>query len=397
MDLPSQEVWADLPADVRLMIKLAMQMPPVSPERQKSIISRPFEAGCAGMVTLPSFISDNDKYLHLDEFEHVLVSSLQRCSVGQDQHCAHIPKETSSHFMATEMMKHFLISNKHFSCKSCTLLLFGYYCQLRAGDASHVTVKPCPYLHFFSFMTCRSLSRYCLHRSNAWRWMVDDLIAGVALQKTDPMKGTAIVYDSSRALVQHLSLFRSHHWRFIVLESCIVDKICTFVNDVMELRNSSPFKELHEKERRSRASAMFAAVIFCFFFLLKCLQHHRKFNRAGVLTQTATRNLESVAKLRFTTFSRRWPLPAGYARWRRSDRLYLDIIDRCTRSQWKLIKSKEQCCRQNCNAVVKQSRERWRICSECCVHMYCSRKCAKYDWKYGHHKSTCSAFARLRR
>ena len=79
--------------------------------------------------------------------------------------------------------------------------------------------------------------------------MIDDLLGGVALHKTDPTEGTVIVYDIVEVLVQHLPLFGSKHWSFILLNTDAVETICAFITDVIHLINSASFKQLDENER----------------------------------------------------------------------------------------------------------------------------------------------------
>merc|ERR1712129_562964 len=53
---------------------------------------------------------------------------------------------------------------------------------------------------------------------------------------------------------------------------------------------------------------------------------------------------------------------------------------------------KQRCQRIKCRKT-RGDVECFFKCSKCFVSMYCSKKCAKLDWKYGQHKVICASFS----
>merc|ERR1719361_2234596 len=79
---------------------------------------------------------------------------------------------------------------------------------------------------------------------------------------------------------------------------------------------------------------------------------------------------------------------------RRHYHKYLSIIDDNFKKFWRKKRGKENCQRIGCK-IKRSDSNKWLKCSECLVATYCSKKCAKYDWKYGNHKEHCPKYVQM--
>merc|ERR1712129_498707 len=73
---------------------------------------------------------------------------------------------------------------------------------------------------------------------------------------------------------------------------------------------------------------------------------------------------------------------------------YQAMIDKNIQESWAKRKEEDKCQRLKCRKRRKD-KDNWIQCSRCRVASYCSKKCAKYDWKYGNHKQYCMQYVEL--
>eukprot|EP01084_Bolivina_argentea_P291638 501249_1 len=73
------------------------------------------------------------------------------------------------------------------------------------------------------------------------------------------------------------------------------------------------------------------------------------------------------------------------------------IIALNQKNAWREFNLTQQCIRANCQRTKgdrkKNKFRKFVKCSKCLVAIYCSRKCAKYDWIRGYHRKYCKRYA----
>eukprot|EP01084_Bolivina_argentea_P136313 240069_1 len=70
---------------------------------------------------------------------------------------------------------------------------------------------------------------------------------------------------------------------------------------------------------------------------------------------------------------------------------YQNFIDAHFVTLWRARRGNEKCQRLKCK-VKRKNEMKWLKCSKCLVATYCSKKCAKFDWKHGNHKKYCDVY-----
>ena len=352
---------------------------------------------------MPPFLAGND--CKLDEFKEALILGLQSYDTKRSKMCLHIPCKIPPEFAGIKELVHALNNSSEDlrlpydfkSCKTCVPCFFVNYYNIACTswtDRHFVGTN----LLERSLMKCPSLSQFVFHRSNLWLWIIDDIGVAMNQYKAYPNNGTKTMYHLMETVIEHLPLFGSKHWKIIILKTNVMRHIVGFIEGEIR-RQNDPESDYTEE---LSVISMFT-VNSCYVFLLKWLEHYRKLIRSGSLSGIAVMNMKQLVILKlfihqldlsWTGDLRNLMGNIEYPWWRAEDLSYLQIIDKCTMTQWKKVQSAEQCQRSDCKKVRKDVKK-WKKCSSCFVAVYCSRKCAKCDWKYGSHKRNCWVFSKL--
>eukprot|EP01084_Bolivina_argentea_P268538 456141_1 len=66
------------------------------------------------------------------------------------------------------------------------------------------------------------------------------------------------------------------------------------------------------------------------------------------------------------------------------------------KNYWKEYRKSKECHCSKCNKIqLYQKETSFRKCGHCCLVVYCSRKCQKYDWSKGKHRLQCDILKRI--
>ena len=346
----------------------------------------------------PRFMTGNDlKDLRLDEFEETLCDMLQILQrdcpefAERGQPCRHISLDHSplsfdpdSIKFTNEPKPRALLRAKKLgtftACKRCfDLMALNFDNAELYNDSLKLET---PYLNGHS----ANIIRFAFHHSDIWRSAINYL-ARFGVNK--PLNIRILL----GSLIPRFSLFRMRHWKMVILESNIMSKIAVHAQiQVLRLNHSTYSESSGDSKEWS-----FLALDLCFVFMIKWLKQYQKLQKVGLTSDVANESLSAINDLKalLLKYGPLWNFCRGMW-WRNEhqDQLYLQIIDKHTRNHWNKIKSREQCQRTGCN-MVRNNVEKWMKCSKCFATVYCSRKCAKYDWKYGKHRENCDVLSKF--
>ena len=323
----------------------------------------------------------------VDVFESTIITCLHTHEKTRKMPCPHIALSVPPDLVATNVLQSLADDNSSgileydfISCKTCVLCFHANHYNIVCEswfDRCYYN----PWMVHLSLMTCPSLSRLVFHRSNLWLWMFDDISIIMKLYNDDSNASLRHMYWLMESVLEHLPLLGSKHWKFIILKTNWMCLIADFFRmEVYRMVNYDDFEDLGSKSVITQFN--------CIVFLLKWLEQYRKISKQRSMSKIAERNMKKVIRLISIVLKDPW--------WSKEEQscVCVEIIDKCTLQQWKKVQSAEQCQRSDCKKARRDCKK-WRRCSSCFVAVYCSKKCAKYDWKYGYHKKNCKVFTRM--
>ena len=271
--------------------------------------------------------------------------------------CWHVRFKSSPNKAATCILNSSPESIKAFGpfCGKCTLCFVRPYFQSRSKDrilsALGFEILSDP------FQPSYLLSKFMYRHTDLWRWCLHDIMGSFQRYHDDKSEDSWLtLHHWMMSFVRHFPLLRGHHFRFFVNDTKLVHALCRVI-----------LVDEHE--------GMFATWIICY-----------------ILTKCQRKSTECVDKLKVALRARAHGIDRVFVSLLVQHRRIAGIVHHVLLGMLKRRRSEEQCQSGKC----EKTRD-LMICSECLVTSYCSRKCAKYDWKYGHHKHFCNSFAKLKR
>ena len=258
-------------------------------------------------------------------------------------------------------------------CKACT------FCFVPSLGANAVEVLSAPFaVHY-------PLSKFVYHHTELWKWSVYDILAVLNTHRVNPQSNGHLAHRL-RCLVKHLPFLRANHYQFLMTDTKFVDELCRFV--------------LREIDGDLGGSAGF----YVFLILCYLLRWYIDSQHSDTSVKTFHASIGNVRKLAASLRAHSNLVNHGMALMLCEFRKTAKIVDKTTKKLWRKERKHEKCQNGKCRQMRKSRGKRkesegikkWMLCSSCLVTEYCSRECAKRDWKFGHHKLYCNSFGRLR-
>ena len=258
-------------------------------------------------------------------------------------------------------------------CRSCTICFAPKHLAVRSFIPGAVNLLAEP------FNPSYRLSKFFYHDTDLWKWTVFDLIMSLKTHRNwDSFDAVSKSYAAhwSLCLLQHLPFLCHTHYHFLC-HSDLIDSLCG------HLLPDQRFVCLETD------SYFYSVLILChitnWFVNVENQRLTSKPRCALSKVKELTLRLKAHWNLDYHPFA------VMLENYRRT----ANMVDRATRALWRRRKRKEKCAFERCSKSKRKSKK-WKLCSSCLVAGYCSRRCAKLDWKNGVHKTYCDSYARLR-
>eukprot|EP01084_Bolivina_argentea_P177852 307542_1 len=287
-------------------------------------------------------------------------------------------------------MKHLLLFNNSDLCKTCIFIFFpNFYDQYNT-----LSIIPTVYNEGVADLVLYPhLSKFVYHKTNIWLWTIHNVYLSVIniMSQKDATSSREILFYNLRSLIHHIILFKKRHWKVITFE-------CTFVITLIE------FIEFELKQRlnviaEESGSCLHVLLLFITNWLFY-------FNKYCMYKDTTTKGIAMFVRL--SEFIQTLLKLGGHSQIDEEtlilikhfllsvqrNHIWKSKIDYHMRILWKKRKYNQQCQRMKCK--TKRQGKRWYKCSSCLVSVYCSRRCAKKDWKYGYHRNYCAQYTDIK-
>ena len=179
-------------------------------------------------------------------------------------------------------------------------------------------------------------------------------------------------------ILEHFPFFRDIHWRWIAFCDGTLISVTSsiIIGEIDYLRAGHIDSNLDSK-----------TAVCCFMIICKYMEWIQNCNLSRS-TPVFVDNMRNIDELMDRV--RSCPNPTSVLYTFMYDRFPLvsRIVDDITKRVWRKRKRNEKCQRSQCK-TKRRSATKWIRCSGCFIAVYCCRKCAKYDWKYGSHRVYC--------
>eukprot|EP01084_Bolivina_argentea_P143000 251189_1 len=282
---------------------------------------------------------------------------------------------------------------KHKACESCMYQVFAEYLQLDVKYYEILIVcimeKHC------------NLIKFIYHHSNLWFAVIVKFINTMHYAVNPKGASDMFTVQDLNASIHCIHLFKQKHWKFISFK-------CDFIIKVLQLIKKMILKWFHQNHQLSGVILGSLLVLlwkFLNFFSQYKINHPNKHLRSVLIIDKELTELHRVmesillklhvdAKDNAITFYVRSFYEAIH---RFSD--YQNLVDDNCGRFWKTNRQNDKCQRLYCKTIRGDKKHKigWVKCSLCLVASYCSKRCAKYDWKYGNHKKYCGKYCELKK
>lgn len=313
----------------------------------------------------------------------------------QKRDCWHIRSRSDPNAISIQILNHAsTLKPEQIAplCTACTYCYVPRHIKQRFDDFSCLEpVSQLLELLSEPFATHYLLSKFFYHRTELWKWSAYDALTALKtyrIYRSPPIY--AQVANWLRCMAKHLPFFRTDHYQFLVLDTELVSALCSFIHKEMDFEVGP--------EGLGGHVGFYVLWILCYLrrWCMDC--------RHSVKSEKSLRNaMEKMQKLTITLQSHS-EATYRFAFILKEHRKTASIVEQQTKRLWRKERRREQCQNEKCTKLRKSSRNKrkgskkhkWMLCSSCFVAGYCCRKCAKFDWNYGHHKLFCKSFAQLK-
>lgn len=188
-------------------------------------------------------------------------------------------------------------------------------------------------------------------------------------------------------------MFREEYWKHIIFGTDLMMNVSFVV--LSEIGRKKPL----DAKKETSDAAVAGWLHYCFAFMLKWLQYYRKFKETESelfrRSEIVRRNFEQIVNMQEGWSDHCMDSESRPYYWPMQRELnVVAMIDHHAKRRWKELMEEQQCQRLDCTRMRGRNTD-WQTCSSCYVAVYCSRKCAKYDWKYGCHRKFCKRYAQM--
>eukprot|EP01084_Bolivina_argentea_P320408 555921_1 len=271
-------------------------------------------------------------------------------------------------------------------CKHC---LYGLFAEFQ---------NDLPYcrLLFTGFITEFDLNKFIYCHTDAWIWAIDNCVSYIDMaintQKITIDGQNLVLYEILAPLVNNIGLLKRKHWKFITFTSPLILKIFEFVIKMLDLS----LKMGHIMTPNLSVLLVFYWKWLEYFMKYKaknsdkCMDVHKKL----IQFYTDMELILSESGLDYKNGKVTFVIRGFYEAMDKYSK-YQDLIDDQFGTLWHVRRENGKCQRLKCK-LMRKNKNKWLICSKCLVATYCSKKCAKYNWKYGNHKKYCQTYYQVR-
>eukprot|EP01084_Bolivina_argentea_P030416 56377_1 len=295
-------------------------------------------------------------------------------------------------------------------CKNCVFIVIPlFYEQFNIS----ISVKQ-PSLHYCAIecfvsilkrINCKlNVTKYCYRNSNLWYWtfiyfsMLVMLLDSVTkLDKCNREYIDRMVHSLSTCMfiiMSNIKLMTRKHWKIAIIKFKFINLLLDCVTIKLELFYKDTELEFMDFFEVSK------------FLIVYSLNQYRKFNKTFKWIDTRVLNFIHYinSKVEIPDYDISCDIYRQYSiqmsRKIRSAIGFFEslgyMMNEKLEMYWKRRKIKQVCLFAKCNITKhKLSHKKFVKCSKCLAAVYCSKRCAKLDWKNGYHKEYCDAYAQI--
>eukprot|EP01084_Bolivina_argentea_P305179 527200_1 len=303
--------------------------------------------------------------------------------LNQGSQCKHLKYEVSADYTNNSEVLNYLHDNGNI-CKQCILFLFNHcYHHMNNPDKLFISILAVSYYP--------NIARFVFHKTNLWLDVILRIPFYISCTNINRRLKIKLHYDML-LIMNTLSLFKNKHWKILTFQSTFMMQIIAFIEQeytdrIHNINKKCKIEEIELSNVLLDLLLIFFTKWFSYFIAVK----NRK--RTASIAK-----IERKLKLFIYTLSKSHRIQVT-SQIRRIAKQYLnvvlnldgqqiDMIEDCTYALWKSRTNNQKCQRSKCKKIRSNS-EKFYKCSACFVVMYCSKKCAKLDWKNGKHREIC--------
>eukprot|EP01084_Bolivina_argentea_P009527 17785_1 len=272
-------------------------------------------------------------------------------------------------------------------CRNCVFIYLSKYCEsIRYGCDIHsvIFISSVPMLRAVLSRNHQvlikklNIIKFIVKHSNLWRNVI--FYASLTIKDFISDKYNMWTYINIMAALNNICRcsiwFKYAHWNTITFETSFIFDLIQFMLKV-DVTNSLDAGVDKSKKDYS--------VEYSFRIIRTWLYYYTKFRlkyKNESLILKYDKQIEAIKK-KYKITKRSWNV--------------IKIDKSNIRNQLMSMFGKTRCLRDSCSSIAtKNENKKFVKCKQCLVALYCSRRCAKMDWKYGFHKQCCKQIASQR-
>eukprot|EP01084_Bolivina_argentea_P299819 516866_1 len=224
------------------------------------------------------------------------------------------------------------------------------------------------------------ITKFIYKRSSIWLLIVLNICSII-----DKYENHIVFFRTLSQMQRYIVLFKQRHWKLITFNTPLILKLMKFVHKVQCMH-------YHETDSMLVANHYVSLIVITYW-----LSYYYKFSRKYISNSEYQRTLlllnEQIKKIKLILIQNQDP----YALYMNEYKQYKLTMDKCSSQFWKEKLLRTKCFREKCNITRMLGHSKFVKCSWCLTATYCSKKCAKIDWKFGYHKQCCKKLAAIRK
>eukprot|EP01084_Bolivina_argentea_P174588 302399_1 len=272
-----------------------------------------------------------------------------------------------------------LPSLSFYICQSCSFI---YLCQFWR-DMDNVCMKMI--ITTNTLFRYTSMVKYIYKHTNLWQIPVQQTSEYIKHTILNNDSDVHIVNDNLSVVRQYLRLLKRKHWKMITFQSNFISRLILFVKYIVNNKaGDGDYSQLCDMYHSS-----FILILYWLYYYKEWkikYKSNSKYKGRLLKYGKEIKQLKNCINIKNPYFH--------YLEKIKVSKL---VIDEFAWTYWKNKMLKTECFNEKCDvtkAIYKNGK--FVKCSKCLAVVFCSKQCAKFDWKYGYHKQHCNKLISLR-
>eukprot|EP01084_Bolivina_argentea_P252497 423832_1 len=198
----------------------------------------------------------------------------------------------------------------------------------------------------------------------------------------------SLFYSMLTLFSNHVVLLKTKHWKLITFHSSFILSLISFIEREASYENID-VNSNHNAVNIKAYNDSFRLLVYWLAYYHKLKVKYRKEGKYKNKLILYDRQIDKLTN----NHNIKEPYSHCFTQYEE----HKEVLDLSALQWWENKTLQTKCLREKCNITKKNNRKKFVKCANCFVAVYCSRTCAKIDWKYGYHKQCCKNLVFLKK